>query len=121
MVDSSFQRVLPPEERFQFGIRSILACMLGCALAAAGARHFWTQDHLPIWLRLFLAGLVGGMIVYLTLRLPFLLRHLRGVSARQQALKAHKKDLAEWAEKRRDELRRRQLPSEPEHPPGPGA
>lgn len=121
MEDPTIHRELPPEERFQFGTRSILACMLGCALAAAGARQLWTQEHLPIWLRLFMAGLVGGMIVYLTLRLPFLLRHLRGVSARQLALKAHKKDLAEWAQKRREELRRQQLPLDAEPPPGPAA
>lgn len=89
-------------ERFQFGIGSLLACMLGVIIAVVLTRQFWTNPLVPGWLKLFLAALGGGMIGYTTIRLPFLLRHLRGVSSRWKAIRQHRQQLAEWTREQRD-------------------
>ena len=101
----AFEPTLQPQrrtERFQFGIGSLLACMLGVIIAVALTRQFWTNPIVPGWLKLFLAALGGGMIGYITMRLPFLLRHLRGVSSRWKAIRKHRQELAEWTRQQRE-------------------
>ena len=81
------------DEPFQFGLMSILVLTTVAAVIFAVMRH--THFSSPgNWL---FGGYLVLMASYLILRLPFLLRHLFGRSARWRALEQRRDDLAAWA------------------------
>jgi hypothetical protein len=80
-----------PRERFQFGILPLLATMTLVAASLAAIRI----ANLPLGFRVGLAAYSALMILYLTLRVPYVLRDLLGTSTRWKRIRAERAELEE--------------------------
>lgn len=83
--------------------------MLASALLAAAARvvldrlNKLPEGYLSGWPAVLLGGLAAGFLAYFCLRGPFLVLSFLRASRRLDAIGAHRRDLAKWADARRDE------------------
>jgi hypothetical protein len=90
-------------------LKHLLAFMLASALLAAGARlvlEYLQQlpdGYLSRWANVLLAGLSLGGLAYFFLRVPFLAVGIGRASSRWSQVRAHRRELAKWAEARRGE------------------
>jgi hypothetical protein len=102
----------PPPERFQFHLKHLLAFMLASALLAAGARlvldylRRLPDGVLTGWPAVLLGGFALGGLAYFFLRGPFLAMGMIRASRRWDAVRAHRRELARWAEARRSKQTR---------------
>ena len=95
-----------PPERFQFGLKHLLAFMLVSSFVALGIRLLVgifaaaPAGYLPSWVNVILAILAIGGLGYFFLRVPFLAVSMGRVGTRWRAVRAHRRELAEWAKAR---------------------
>ncbi len=62
--------------------------------------------HLPSWVNTVLAILAVGGLAYFFLRVPFLAVSIGRNRSRWRAVKAHQRELAEWAKSRQGDSKR---------------
>src|SRR5687768_13899713 len=101
-----------PPERFQFHLKHLLAFMLASCFVAlllrllVGIFEAVPAGYLPSWVNTVLAILAVGGLAYFFLRVPFLAVSIGRNRSRWRAVKDHQRELAEWAEARRDASKR---------------
>ena len=111
-------------ERFQFGLKHLLAFMLVSSFVALGIRLLVgifaavPAGYLPSWVNVILAILAIGGLGYFFLRVPFLAVSMGRVGTRWRAVRAHRHELAEWAKARHSGGRRIMEESDAEPSPG---
>jgi hypothetical protein len=88
--------------RTQYGLLAIFVLTTVCAAIAGLVRLI---DVPPLG-RYLLAGYLILLAIPLVLRLPSLVRNLRGTSADLTRIQAEREELHEWAERRRRDHRR---------------
>jgi hypothetical protein len=109
-----------PPDRFQFSLKNLLVFMFITALFAT-AIHYAVQllppppgsstATIPV-----VFSLGAGALLYLMIRVPFLIFGAARATGRWQAIQQHRRDLAAWASKRREQIeqsgRKRKPPPE---------
>jgi hypothetical protein len=101
-----------PPERFQFHLKHLLAFMLASCFVALLVRLLVglfadvPAGYLPSWVNTILLILAISGLGYFFLRVPFLMVSISRKWSRWQAVKAHQRELAEWAEARQSDSKR---------------
>lgn len=85
-------------DRYQFGVLPLLALMTLIAASLAAIRF----ASLPMAFRVGLGVYAVLMSIYLTLRVPYALRHLRGTSARWKKIRADRVELEEMIRRHKE-------------------
>jgi hypothetical protein len=97
----------PPERRFQFSLRALLAYMFGAAIVATGVRYLLQLfEPLPNhpWIaasNVFFVSLAFGTLLYYFVRAPYLVDSVERFGRRWRQLQDHRRALDRWSCERR--------------------
>ena len=106
-------------DRFQFSLKNLIVFMFASAVLAAVIHYLvrllppppgQTTTSIPVAF-----SLGAGALLYVIIRVPFLIFGGMRATGRWQAIQRHRRDLAAWAQRRRNQIDK--TGSSPKSPP----